>query len=412
MKHRRRQFLSSALAAGTGWLAAGYSATARGFAANETINVACLGTGGRCTRLMQRLSQIPGVRIAAICDIWDVHLDRARQYADSRALASHDYHEVLARKDIDAVVIGAPDHWHVPMTVDACDAGKDVYVEKPLTHSLDEGQRVVKAQNWNKRIVQVGTQQRSMPHLIEAKKIISDGTLGSIYKIHLTWNRNRPRWNRNQLNIELSSVRWRQFLGSARQQPFDAYRFRNWRWFWDFGGGIFTDLMVHWIDTAYWMLDMDNPAVAMSIGDHFRTKGLWETPDTVQTLLRYPDDKLQAYFEGTFVNHRNRAMLEIMGDQATLYVDRGRYELHPEQGSAVKSRQRIDGKGDRGADFFDEVDGALYHLANWVECIRSRQQPVCPAEEGVRSAAAAHLANQSLRSSSAAVWDSKYDLNG
>jgi predicted dehydrogenase len=399
----RRQFLAAGGAAAFSTLSL---ESARGYQANDTLNVACIGTGGRCRRLMGRLATIPNVRIAAVCDVWDHHLAEGAKLADPKAIKEDtDYRKLLDRSDIDAVVIGSPDHWHVPMTVDACNAGKDVYVEKPLTHSLSEGKAVIAAQNDNKRIVQVGTQQRNMPHLIEAKEILESGELGPIHKIHLSWNRNRSGWGKPNYNIDPSSVRWKQFLGSAPDQPFDEYRMRNWRWFWDFGGGIFTDLMVHWIDTAYWMLDMDNPATAMSIGDQFAAKDLWETPDTVQTLLHYPDDELQAYFEGTFVNHENRAMLIFMGTKANLYCDRGRYEVRPERGSKVEARKRVDGQRDiLGLDFYDEVDGALYHLQNWAECVRSREKPACPAEEGVRSAAAAHMANRSVRSGKVVRW--------
>ena len=381
--------------------------SARGFQANDTLNVACLGTGGRSQRiLMTRLAQIPNTRIAAVCDVWDTNLKAGAKLADAKAiLEDTDFRRLLDRSDIDAVVIGAPDHWHVPMTIAACEAGKDVYVEKPLTHDLSEGKAVISAQNKHGRIVQVGTQQRSMPHLLEAREVLQSGVLGKVHKIHLSWNRNTPRWQRTKYGIDPASVRWKQFLGNAPEQPFDEYRMRNWRWFWDFGGGIFTDLMVHWIDTAYWMLDMDNPATAMSIGDHFASKGLWETPDTVQTLLRYPDKQLQAYFEGTFVNHQNRSSLTFLGTEANLYCDRGRYEVRPERGSKVKPRQRIEGKRDiLGLDFYDEVDGALYHLREWVDCVRTRKRPSCPAEDGVRSAAAAHLANLSYRQGAVARW--------
>ncbi|QDU96411.1 Gfo/Idh/MocA family protein [Lignipirellula cremea] len=399
----RRRLLQWGAASAAAGLLSTQVESARGFAANDTIEVACVGTGGRCRRLMERLGKLPGVRLAAVCDIWDVHRNMGLELADKAALSETDYRKLLDRSDIDAVLIGSPDHWHTPMTVDACDAGKDVYVEKPLTHNLEEGQSVIDAQNRNKRIVQVGTQQRSMPHLIEAREIIRSGELGKIHKIQMSWNRNQERWSRPDYKINPQSVLWKQFLGSAPDQPFDEYRFRNWRWFWDFGGGIFTDLMVHWIDTASWMLDLDAPSVAMSIGDQFASAGLWETPDTVQTLLRYPEQNLQAHFEGTFVNHRNRSMLEFMGTDATLYCDRGRYEVHPQRHKRVTARERVDGvTGVRGADFFEEVDGAVYHLANWTDCIRTRKTPSCPAEQGVRSAAAAHLANQSLRTGQAA----------
>lgn len=381
--------------------------SAHGFQANDTINVACIGTGGRSQgTLMPRLAKVPNVRLAAVCDVRDDNLAKGAQLADSKAIQeSTDFRRLLDRSDIDAVLIGAPDHWHVPMTIAACEAGKDVYVEKPLTHDLKEGAAVIAAQNDHQRIVQVGTQQRNMPHLIEAREILQSGVLGDVHRIHLSWNRNTPRWTRTEKGIDLNSVRWKHFLGNAPDQPYDEYRLTNWRWFWNFGGGIFTDLMVHWIDTAYWMLDMDNPTTAMSVGDHFASAGVWETPDTVQTLLRYPDKQLQAYFEGTFVNHQNRSSLTFLGTQANLYCDRGRYEVRPERGMNVEPRQRVEGKRDiRGLDFYDEVDGALYHLSEWAECIRSRDQPSCPAEEGVRSAAAAHMANMSYRSGQVARW--------
>jgi len=395
MSVSRREFVESVGAAA---LAAGYAATAKGFAANETITVGCIGTGGRCRRLMQSLATIPGVKINAVCDIWDFHLDEGRKLAQPDAFATKDYRALLDRKDIDAVLIGTPDHWHVPITVDACAAGKDVYVEKPLTHEVSEGPLAVAAQNKHNRIVQVGTQQRSMPHLQKAYEIVKSGQLGEIHKVHLTWNRNAPRSARPNLNIDPKTVDWKRFLGTAKNQPFDEYRFRQWRWFWDFGGGIFTDLMVHWIDVVHWYLDLKTPATAASIGEHFQAKDLWETPDTVQTLLAYPDKGVQAYFEGTFVNARNGAMCEFMGSEATLYIDRGRYEIHPERRSKLKPSELILGEGPRGADFYDKPDGELLHLTNWIECIRSRKKPACPAEVGVTAAAAAHLANQSLRS--------------
>src|SRR5690606_34340711 len=152
--------------------------------------------------------------------------------------------------------------WHVPMAVDACQARKDVYVEKPLTHDVAEGQRIIDAQNQYKRIVQVGMQQRSMPHFQKGLEIIRAGKLGTIHKVHLTWNRNSARGKKVSYGIDPKSVDWKQFLGSAPEQPFDEYKFRNWRWFWDFGGGILTDLMVHYIDVANWYLDLDHPETA------------------------------------------------------------------------------------------------------------------------------------------------------
>ena len=254
---------------------------------------------------MKSLVKISGVRIAAVCDVWDVRLEQARMLADPKAFSTKIFEEVLERSDIDAVLIGSPDHWHTPMTIAACEAGKDVYVEKPLTHEPSEGAAVIKAQNRNRRIVQVGMQQRSMPQVQKAREILRSGQLGKIHKVHLTWNRNTARSRRPLPEIDPASVDWKRFLGSAPDQPFDPYRFRQWRWFWDFGGGILTDLMTHHVDIANWFLDLEHPARAVTIGDHFTAAGRWETPDTIQTLIRYPDQDVQVYFEGTFLNARN-----------------------------------------------------------------------------------------------------------
>ena len=356
-----------------------------------------IGTGGRARVLMKALDSVPRTRIAGFADVWDGALAEAAKIAPSDAFRTKEYRELLSRKDIDAVIIGSPDHWHVRMAADACAAGKDVYVEKPLTHTLAEGRSIVEAQNRYKRIVQVGTQQRSMPHLIKAREIVRSGQLGTIHKVHMTWNRNVARRAAASLTVDPASVIWPAFVGDAPKQEFDVYRFRNWRWFWDFGGGIFTDLMVHWLDTVNWMLDLDVPESATSIGDNIHAKDVWQTPDTVQTLLHFPSRQLQLYFEGTFINQRNAAMTELMGTEATLYIDRGRYEVIPEPRRGAVASEWILGSGPRGADFYENPPGEVLHLTNWLECIRTRQKPVCPAEEGVKSAAGAHLANHALR---------------
>jgi predicted dehydrogenase len=411
----RREFLSVQLASaasavsaspGSALLAGALTETARGFAANDTLRVGLIGCGGRCRHLAQSLPKLPNVTITAVCDVWDANLAEGKKLADPEAFATKHHEDLLARKDVDAVLIGSPDHWHVPLTVDACKAGKDVYVEKPLTHDLDEGKAAVAAQNEFKRVVQVGTQQRSMTHILKAYEVLKAGTIGKVHKVHCTWNRNAARAQRYKDAMDPKSVDWKRFLGTAKDQPFDAYKFRQWRWFWDFGGGIFTDLMVHWIDVVHWFLDLDHPLSAASVGDFYSAKGVWETPDTVQTLLRYPDKEVQVYFEGTFSSNRNGSMCEFMGTEGTLYLDRGRYEVIPDRDKKKpEPSSLILGTDQRkGLDFYDKPDGELLHLANWVEAIRGRKKPSCPAEAGVSAASAAHLANRSLRTGQVAVW--------
>lgn len=402
MKSDRRSFLASSVLAAAGITVE----SSRGFAANDTLQVGLIGCGGRCRHLLKSFPALPNVKITAVCDVWEDNLEAAKTLADPRAFATKKHEELLARPDVDAVLIASPDHWHVPQTVDACQAGKDVYVEKPLTHKRSEGQAVIEAQNRHKRVVQVGTQQRSMTHILKAYEVLKSGTIGPVHKVRCTWNRNAPRAAKGKDPLDASKIDWKRFLGNAPPQEFDAYRFRQWRWFWDFGGGIFTDLMVHWIDVVHWFLDLDHPASAASIGDWFHAKGLWETPDTVQTLLRYPHKQLQVHFEGTFSSNRYGSMCEFMGTAGTLYIDRGRYEIIPDRGKQKPEPSAwILGTGEKGLDFYDKPDGELLHLTNWIAGIRDRTKKVaCPAEAGVSAAAAAHLANQSLRRGQVAVW--------
>ncbi|MCZ2344071.1 MAG: Gfo/Idh/MocA family oxidoreductase [Bacteroidales bacterium] len=397
----RRSFLLSATTAAAATVA-GSSATA--FAANETLNIGVIGTGGRARHLMKSLAQIDGVRITHLCDIWDAALSQAAPLADPRATATKVYAELLAEKDVDAVLIGTSDHQHVPITIAALRAGKDVYVEKPLTHDLAEGAGILQAQEQAKKVVQVGTQQRSMPHIREARELVQSGKLGTVLRVKMSWNRNTNRVKRFPLGVNPKQVDWKAFLGTAPDQPFDEYRFRNWRWFWDFGGGIFTDLMVHWVDVAHFVLGVDTPLRAVSLGEFVQAKDVWETPDTVQTILSYPN-ALQMHFEGTFSNARHGARIEFLGTEATLYADRGRLELIPERKSKRTGFQKILGhKPDYpGADFYDLPDGERLHLQNWVDCVRSRKEPTAPLAAGVASAAAAHLANRALRAGQTAT---------
>ncbi len=330
----RREFLE--MIGGASAAAAGTLATlesARGYMANDTIEVACLGTGGRCRTLMKSLAQVPGVRIAAVCDIYDAHLDEGKKLADPKALATKHYRELLDRKDIDAVLIGSPDHWHVPMSVDACNAGKDVYVEKPLTHDLAEGTAIIEAQNRNRRIVQVGMQQRSMPHIQKGRELVK------------SWADRRglqgpPELEPRRHHAVPSLADGRRsppgrLEGLPRQRPGPAVRRVPLPQLAMVLG--FRRRAPHRPDGP---LDRRRPLVPrrrpsdpaqLPIGNHFASKGVWQTPDTIQCILEYPNN-VQAHFEGTFSNATYGAMITFMGTDGTLYIDRGRYELTPEHG--------------------------------------------------------------------------------
>jgi len=398
----RRKFLAGCALGGAA--AVGLPGRAWAFPANEQIRVGCIGTGGRMRgALMPAAKKVAGVKLAAVCDVWDRALEEARNAAGEGAFATKDHHAVLDRKDVDAVIVATSDHWHVPITIDACRAGKDVYVEKPLTHKASEGKAVIAAQNDHGRIVQVGMQQRSMPQFQKAHELMQAKHIGEVSRVKLSWNRNAVI-RKGPLGVDPKSVDWKRFLGNAPDQPFDEHRLRNWRWFWDFGGGLLTDLMVHYIDIANWYLGLEHPSTAVTIGRHFQAEGFWETPETIQTLLDYPGKRVQIHFEGTFSNARYAARIELMGTKGTLYVDRGRYEVHPERGQ-IPASEFIPGKSPRGADFDDAVDGELLHVTNWIECVRSRKRPHAPAEAGVHAVTGAHLGNLAYRQGRLAKWE-------
>ncbi len=371
-------------------------------APSETIRIGCIGTGGRCRTLMKSLLTIPNTSIVAISDIRKDALAQAKAMVGDKVATFDDYRKLLDDKSIDAVLIGSPDHWHVPMTIDGVAAGKDVYVEKPLTHSLEEGEKVIQAVRKTKQVVQIGTQQRSMEHIKKAKEAVAEGKIGKVYRVHMSWNRNSDRIKKGEPSTNASNVNWKAFLGNVADQPFDDYKMRNWRWFWDFGGGIFTDLMVHWVDVAHWVLNLESPIQAASLGTMVNAKGIWETPDMVQTILEYKDG-IQMHFEGGFSNARHGARIEFMGTEGTIYVDRGRFEIIPDWNRKIKAESMILGTGRIGADFYDKPDGEKLHLENWVSSMRSRKDPSTPVEAGVHAAAAAHLANKALRSGKVAT---------
>lgn len=366
-------------------------------APSETIRLGCIGTGGRCRALMKSLLTIPNVSIVALSDVRLDALAQAKALVGDKVTTFADYRKLLDDKTIDAVVIGSPDHWHVPMTIDGVAAGKDVYVEKPLTHSLEEGEKVIQSVRKSKQVVQIGTQQRSMEHIQKAREAVEAGKIGKVYRVHMSWNRNSDRIKKGEPATNASNVNWKAFLGNAADQPFDDYKMRNWRWFWDFGGGIFTDLMVHWVDVAHWVLNLESPLNAASLGTMVNAKGVWETPDMVQTILEYKDG-VQMFFEGGFSNARHGSRIEFMGTEGTIYVDRGRFEIIPDWNRKIKAEEMVLGTGRRGADFYEKPDGERVHLENWINAMRTRKDPSSPVEAGVHAAAAAHLANKALRS--------------
>ncbi len=402
----RREVIQSMTAGAAALLLGRGPATAQAASKNGTISLGLIGCGGRLRGLLLNgLKAIPSVRVDAVCDVYEGFLNSAHAAVggrDREVLRTRDYREILDRKDIDAVVIATPDHWHAPMTIDACEAGKPVYVEKPLTHNLAEGPRVIEAQRRTGVTVQVGAQQRTMPHIVILREKLKKGEIdiGPIRRVHMQWNRNQTPYRKVVPKIAESEVDWKRFLGDAPPQPFDAYRMRNWRWMWDFGNGPLGDLMVHWLDCTNWLLDLPMPRRITSLGDTYSRKGAWETPDTMMALFEYPERELLVDFECTFSNDLDRGSMRIMGENATVYIDRGRWELTAQKQKVeppVVTGKEIASEGPRGDGDYPDYNAAALHFLDWLDAMREKRDPSDPVAAGVPAAAVCHHGNIALR---------------
>jgi predicted dehydrogenase len=391
----RRVFLTAASGLAIGTRMA--PASAQG--ANDRVRVGVIGTGGRARGLMAQLKTVPGAEITAVCDVYEPRLLQAAEIAAANAVKAADYRRLLDNRDIDAVLIGTPDHWHKQITLDAVAAGKDVYVEKPVSHTIDEGVEMIKAIEGSKQIVQTGTQQRSWDHWKLGKEIIDSGRLGQITFVQTYWYQHARAGN--YAPVAMDKLDWRQWLGSARDQPFRPERFYQWRHFWDFGGGQLTDLMTHWIDVVHWYMNVEAPLTATTTGHNYNLK-IWEAPDTVSTTLEFPQNFTAVYL-GTYVSRVDDGGLEFRGEKGTLKIDRARLAFYRDEAPYAA------GSNTPEPEIFvrSSGDGSVAHLANWIECVRSRKAPNAPIRVGHQAARTSHLANAALKAGRTIKWNSK-----
>jgi predicted dehydrogenase len=383
----RRRFLGTALAT-----AASYG---RIYGANERIRFGLIGAGQRGEYLLSNVAQLENNEVVAVCDVYEPHRLRVKKRYAAQGSDSTDHREVLDRKDIDAVIIATPDHWHVPITIDAVRAGKDVYCEKPVTHTLAEGEPLINAVKESKRVVQTGTQQRSWQHYIHAKELVENGTLGQVTLIHTYWYQNHIANQAPPSPIDTSKLDWKRFLGPAADRSFDADQYEHWRWYWDFGGGAMTDLFIHWVDVAQWYMNDDTPLRATATG----VKALLQqrqTPDTMSAALSY--SKALVEFDSALLGYLEGGGLMLRGTKAAMRLHRSGFEVYaevPRYTEAFTTPPPI----------LKEVsprDGGLDHMKNFVECMRSRNTPTAPVEVGVAAARAGHVANLAMRGNG--VW--------
>ena len=383
METNRRRFLIGAAAS------TALSQT-KVFGANERLRLGAIGTGGRMQDLLTGVKAAGGAEIVAVCDVYEPHRARTRDKFAPSAKEFSDYRQVLDQADIDAVVIASPDHWHVRMAVDAIAAGKDVYLEKPVTHAIEEGEALRKAVRGSKKILQCGMQQRSWEHFRMVKELVAGGKLGKVTQVRTYWFQNYQSRGARP-TVAADKLDWKQWLGSAPEQPFDEARFQTWRWYWDFGGGALTDLFTHWVDVAHWAMGEDTPSMAQTLGDRYHFMN-WDCPDTIQTSMRYPG--FQVVYDGTMVSSIDDGGLVFRGTDATIKVDRSGFSMFAESArfhDAMLQEKSV-------------VDGTLTHMANFLDCVRSRLEPNAPVETGIAAARAGHIGNLAYRRGAAVKW--------
>lgn len=394
MPHTRRSFLTAASGM---LLGAPLAARAQIQGANDRIRIGVIGTGGRARGLMNSLKRLTGNELVAVCDVYEPRLLQAAEIAGPAAVRVTDYRRMLDDRTIDAVVIGSPDHWHMTMTLDAVAAGKDVYVEKPVSHSLVEGAEMAKAIEASKRIVQTGTQQRSWDHFVLGKQLVDSGRLGQITFVQTYWYQHATAGNYSP--VDMKKLDWRRWLGSAPDQPFRPERFYQWRHFWDFGGGCITDLMTHWIDVVHWYMNVDAPVTAQATGRNYNIQ-LWEAPDTVSVTLEFPSNFLAVYL-GTYVSRVDDGGLEFRGTRGTLKLDRARLAFYRDDAAYAPGTHAPE------PDIYvrSSGDGTVTHLQNWLDCIRSRRTPSAHIRVAHHAARTAHIANAALRGGRLVRWN-------
>ena len=389
------------------------TASSRVLGANDRVRVGVIGTGRQGTNVMRGHQRLDDVEIAAICDVYAPNLAKAADVVPTAAKYA-DFRRILDDTSLDAVVIGTPDHWHALLTVLACQAGKDVYVEKPTSVAIAEGRAMVQAARKYHRIVQVGTQQRSQPHFQQAAGIVKSGALGDVTLVRC-WNAANANGIGNPPDgAPPDGLDWDLWLGPAKKVPFNPNRFgvvpdawSHFRWFWDYAGGMMTDWGVHLIDIVQMAMNVDAPLEVSTIGSKFHLTDNRETPDTIVATYRYPDFVMtyeNRVCNGMPINGRAYG-IEFLGTQATLFVDRERYELRPEPKPGTRAQDVVPVEPTVVAA--TAPDAHPSHQRNFIDCVKSRQAPICDIEIGHRSSSTAILGNMAMRSGQTIVWDGK-----
>jgi predicted dehydrogenase len=433
----RRAFLrnGAAFAGGLGAvLATGKSSLFAAVPPSDKINVGIIGVGARAQQIMDTMLMVPDLEITQVCDAYTGRVKRAITRANGRPKEVKDYRQILQDKSIDAVLIATPDHWHKQMAIEAVEAGKDVYIEKPLTYKVDEGLEIIRAVKSTDRIFQVGSQGCSGADQRKARDIIASGKLGQITMIRAYFNRNTAggAWIYPiPPDASRKTVDWDKFQGPAPKHQFDLPRFFRWRCYQDYSGGIATDLFVHLCTTIHFLMDVEAPQQVMGMGDLYRWKTSRDVPDTINASLKYKEG-FMVNMSGTFNNTMSSgAGFQILGTEGSLEIG-GRLTFYPETPVEndrwvvrswptameeayyadpkmveyeTKARARAAANEPEVIDVPGESSAEMNHVMNWVNGIKTRNMPYESAEVGHRACSVAHMVNQSIETGNSVWWD-------
>lgn len=395
--------------------------------ANDRIRLGFIGLGNRGDQVLDAFLTHPDCQVTAICDLYQLYLDFAAAKIGGSPRQFKDYRKLLELKDLDAVVIATPDHWHALQTIGACQAGKDVYVEKPLSLCVAEGRKMVEIAQQCNRVVQVGIHRRSIPICKEAADLVRSGILGKItvaraFHIQNEWPKgigNPPDGN------PPAGLDWNEWLGPAPETPYNRNRgFYRFRWFYGYSGGQVTNFGVHYLDFIHWALGVDSPLAVTAMGGKYAIADNREIPDTLEVLWQYPKDVLvtfSQYNASAAAASARPAEIEIRGTHGTFYLRGNGYEIVPETitPNEFPARTPVDRAHERqysvGAKALIEPQKASAansadtapHARNFLDCVRSRQKCNCDILTGHRSTSATLIANIAQQTRSFLEWDAQ-----
>jgi predicted dehydrogenase len=365
------------------------------FAADTPPRVGIIGTGGRGRLLAGEFKEI-GANVAAVCDVYEPNLAAGLKVASAAAKPYSDYRRLLDDRSLDAVVVATPDHWHARMVIDAVEAGKDVYVEKPLCHTIAEGFDVISAVRRTKRVVQVGTQRRSSPLFQDARRLMDQVT--DVRLVTSLWLNHQKSLNHKELEGTLD---WKQWLGNAPNRPVDSQRYFNWYYYWDYSGGLLIGQAAHMVDMIQWFMDSREPSAVTCSAGRVNLEGA-EIPETASIAMEFPNNYLATFtigYKAMRYRTTNDQLAQFHGTNARLDVGRDGYALFPESLELdMKPSVNV-----RQPGSFDKA--TRDHIRNFLDCMRTRRDPNATVEMGHATNIILVMALDSMRTGRRLKWN-------